>query len=289
MSDLSKLTDRQLQAHISATQKQYNDKIKTKKSGDKILALKYKKRLDELKQEQTHRKKGKKETKPQTVAPPKKQIVVQRKNNKVNSAIKYKCKFKTTDKILVVSVDDLDNVKHMGELITYLKSSNIPVTLFPHAGANKAILKEMKALPNAKQGWYGKFPEKLDANPLPGTDKSVIAWSHGQDSEGRKKNIGKSTIARGTRPNTPRDFGKFDQHDLPSVSLGDKPSANIKSERNKVLTNGGVLSVHLHHAGYDEKRKKKNVGLNELKETVAKFKAKGGKIVHMEQLKGCGK
>ena len=232
-------------------------------------------KLTDSKQEQKNRVAGKK-------------IVEQKKNNRVNSK-KYKCKFKATDKILVVSVDDLDNVEHMGELISYLKSSNIPVTLFPHVGAKKVILKEMTALPNAKQGWHGELPEKLDATPLSGTDKSVIAWSHGRDSEGRKEKIGKGTVARGTRPNTPRGFGEFDQHDLPSVSLGDKPSANIKSERNKVLTNGGVLSVHLHHAGYDKKTKKKNVGLNELKETVAKFKAKGGKIVHMEQLKGCGK
>ncbi len=199
-----------------------------------------------------------------------------------NNIAKPSKKFKATDKILVISVDDLDNVKHMHELIKYLTISNIPVTLFPHIGADQGILKEMRALPNAKQGWHGEPPRRLDANPLSGTDKTVIAWSYGEDSEGRKKNLGNDTIARGTIGRSTA-IGKFDQHNLPSLSLGDIPNTNLIAERNKVLKNGGVLSVHLHHAG------KGGVGLKELKETVAAFKAKGGKIVHMEQLKGYGK
>ena len=103
--------------------------------------------------------------------------------------MKYKCRFKPTDKILVVSVDDLDNVEQMKPLTQYLKNSNIAVTLFPHIGANKKTLAEMKALPNAKQGWHGKLPNKLDAKPLAGTDKTVIAWSNGRDDEGRMKKL----------------------------------------------------------------------------------------------------
>jgi len=189
------------------------------------------------------------------------------------------CKFKATDKLLVVSVDDLDSKKsNMNELSNYLKQSKTPATLFPHIDADQNILKEMKGFPNTKQGWHGVRPKKLDAKPLPGTDKSVIAWSHGVDGEGRKKSLGSNAIARGTRCAV-NDYGIFDQHQMNSCSLNDNPNPNLKKVRNKVLNNGGILSVHLH----------KSEGLTHLKETVSEFNKKGGKIVHFNQLKGCGK
>ena len=204
-------------------------------------------------------------------------------NPKSPTSKNHGCKFKTTDKLLAVSVDDLYDKKRMPKLTEYLKNSGIPVTLFPHSGANKNILKEMRALPNGKLGWHGKIPGKLDATPPNGTDKSVIAWSHGKDGENRKKELGKETIARGVLCDREKRIGKFDQHDMPSCSLGDKPNILLKKERDNVLKNGGILSVHLHHAG------KGKAGLYELKQTVDIFKANGGKIIHIDQLKGCGK
>ncbi len=189
------------------------------------------------------------------------------------------CKFKATDKLLVVSVDDLDSKKsNMNELSNYLKKSKIPTTLFPHIDADQNILNEMKRLPNTKQGWHGVRKHKLDEKPLAGTDKSVIAWSYGADGEGRKKSLGSNTMARGVRCDV-NDYGKFDQHQMNSCSLNDNPNPTLKKNRNKVLSNGGILSVHLH----------KSEGLTHLKETVSEFNKKGGKIVHIDQLKGCGK
>lgn len=194
------------------------------------------------------------------------------------------CKFKTTDKLLAVSVDDLFDKDRMPKLTEYLKNSGIPVTLFPHSDANKEILKEMSALPNAKLGWHGKNEGVLDdPKTFQGIDTSVIAWSHGKDFENRKKELGKETIARGVHCDREKRKGKFDQHDMPSCSLGDKPNLYLKQERDNVLHNGGILSIHLHHAG------KGNAGLYELRKTVGIFKANGGKIVHIDELKGCGK
>lgn len=202
-------------------------------------------------------------------------------NSKSPTSKNHGCKFKATDKLLVVSVDDLDSKKsNMNELIKYLKKSKIPATLFPHIGADKNILKEMKNPPNTKQGWHGVRPKKLDPEPLPGTDKSVIAWSHGIDGEGIKKTLGHNTIARGVACHR-NIIGKFDQLQMTSCSINDRPKdiSQHKKIRKEVLENGGVLSVHLH----------KSEGLDHLKETVNEFNKKGRKIVHIDQLKGCGK
>ena len=296
MSDLSNLSDGQLQANITATQKQFNTAIKSKKPKDKIKASKLKKRLDELKQEQANRKNG---VKSLTTTPSKKHTIFQRKNNKI-PAKKYKCRFKPTDKILVISIDDLNDPKKIGGLIHYLKMSKVPVTLFPHSGADANVLQKIRVATRTKQGWHGIKNYELDANPLPGTDKSVIAWSFGKDGEDRKSKLGKDTIARGTDGNQNPGIGKFDQHEMPSVSLGIKGNNNIKNQVKKILKSGGVLSVHLHHDGdgwskWKKRDKKKNpelfygAGVLDLKDTVEAFKKNNGKIIFMEELKGCGK
>ncbi len=138
----------------------------------------------------------------------------------------------------------------------------------------------MKNLPNTKQGWHGIKPKKLDSKPLAGTDKSVIAWSHGVDGEGQKKSLGNNAIARGVACHR-NIIGEFEQLQMASCTINDRPKdiSQHKKICKEVLENGGVLSVHLH----------KSEGLDHLKETVSEFKKKGGKIIHIDQLKGCGK
>ncbi|PID48683.1 MAG: hypothetical protein CR991_10545 [Proteobacteria bacterium] len=100
--------------------------------------------------------------------------------NVSSSSASNHCKFKETDKLLVVSVDDLDShPQKMAKLTEYLKKSGIPATLFPHSKANPEVLNSMSQLPNTKLGWHGTVPGKLDNPPQVGVDKTVIAWSHG--------------------------------------------------------------------------------------------------------------
>lgn len=192
------------------------------------------------------------------------------------------CKFKSSDKVLAISIDDLDSLSQkMKALTDYLAQKNLPATLFPHKGANPVNIQDMQSRLNEKFGWHGEAKNKLDKNPPSFVDQSVIAWSWGIDGEGKKAEIkGNSNIvARGTLCDRNKGFGSFNQHDVPSCSIGSKYNSQLDKEREKVLSSGGVLSVHMHNSD----------GLQQLKDTVEKFERKGGKFVYLNQLKGCGK
>ncbi len=204
-------------------------------------------------------------------------------NNVENtSTANSSCKFKSGDKVLAISVDDLDSSPQEMKMLTdYLARKNLPVTLFPHKGANPLNIQDMQSRLNEKFGWHGEAKNKLDKNPPSFVDKSVIAWSWGKDGEGKKAEIKGDTnvVARGTLCDRNKRFGSFDQHDVPSCSIGVKYNSQLDKERENVLNNGGVLSVHTHNSD----------GLQQLKDTVEEFERKGGKFIHLDQLKGCGK
>ena len=191
------------------------------------------------------------------------------------------CKFKETDKLLVVSVDDLDShPQKMKQLTDYLRTSGIPATLFPHSRANPEVLNSMSQLPNTRLGWHGIAPGKLDNPPQAGVDKTVIAWSHGEDYEGRERRLGSNEVARGTRSDGQFRINEFDQHNIPSFTINnDEPSIFLEQRKKDVLSNGGLLSYHLHNS----------TGLKTLSSTVNEFRKNDGKIVHLSELKGCGK
>ena len=191
------------------------------------------------------------------------------------------CKFKETDKLLVVSVDDLDShPQKMKQLTDYLRTSGIPATLFPHSRANPEVLNSMSQLPNTKLGWHGTAQGKLDNPPQAGVDKTVIAWSHGEDYEGRERRLGSNEVARGTRSDGQFRINEFDQHNIPSFTLNDNEPSDFHKERKKeILSEGGVLSYHLHNSK----------GLNTLSSTVNEFRQNDGKVVYLGELKGCGK
>lgn len=201
--------------------------------------------------------------------------------NASSSSASNHCKFKESDKLLVVSVDDLDShPQKMQPLTDYLRASGIPATLFPHSKANPEVLNSMSQLPNTKLGWHGIVPGKLDNPPLAGVDKTVIAWSHGEDYEDREKKLDRNEVARGTRSDGQFRIKEFDQHNIPSFTLkNDEPSSFLKQRKSEVLSQGGVLSYHLHNSH----------GLKTLSSTVNEFRQNGGKIVHLSELKGCGK
>lgn len=210
--------------------------------------------------------------------------------NASNSPTSNSCKFKETDRLLVVSVDDLDShPQKMKQLTDYLRTSGTPATLFPHSKPNPEVLNSMSQLPNTRLGWHGTAPGKLDNPHQAGVDKTVIAWSHGVDAEGKKAEIkGDSNIvARGVLCDREKRLGKFDQHEISSCTIGHDPKPEIQKQnetqlrrqRQEVLNNGGILSVHMHNSD----------GLHLLKETVEEFERKGGIFIHLNQLKGCGK
>lgn len=191
------------------------------------------------------------------------------------------CKFKETDKLLVVSVDDLDShPQQMKKLTDYLRTSGIPATLFPHSKVNSEVLNSTSQLPNTKLGWHGTIPGKLDNPPHEGVDKTVIAWSHGEDKEGRERKLGGNEVARGTKSDGQFRINEFDQHNIPSFTFNnDEPSVFLEQRKNDVLNQGGVLSYHLHNS----------TGLKTLSSTVSEFRQNGGKVIHLSELKGCGK
>ena len=204
-----------------------------------------------------------------------------------SSSASNHCKFKETDKLLVVSIDDLDShPQKMKQLTDYLRTSGIPATLFPHSKANPEVLNTMSQLPNTQLGWHGTALGKLDKPSQAGVDKTVIAWSYGVDAEGKKAEIkGNSNIvARGVLCDREK---KFDQHEISSCTIGNDPRPEIqkqneiqlRTQRQEILNNGGVLSVHMHNSD----------NLHLLRETVEEFERKGGRVIHLDQLKGCGK
>lgn len=200
----------------------------------------------------------------------------------LNIASNHNCKFGVNDKILAISVDDLDShPSKMQQLTNYLSENKLPVTLFPHSGAKPENLHPPIEQPlNAEFGWHGTEANKLDPSPPAFVDQSVIAWSAGKDGETRKIQMkgDSGIIARGTHCDTEKRIGQFDQHDIPSCSLGSAYNATLDREQDKVLKNGGILSVHLHNSE----------GLDQLKTVVNDFKQKGGLIIHLSDLKGCG-
>lgn len=199
------------------------------------------------------------------------------------------CKFKANDRMLAITVDDLDSSpQKMTTLADYLAKENLPVTLFPHKGANPSNIQDMKNRLNEKFGWHGEIRNQLDKNPPSFVDKSVIAWSWGRDGEGKKAEIkgDYNFVARGVLCDREKRIGEFNQHEVSSCTIGHdlRPAIQEKNEeelgrqREKVLKGGGVLSVHLHNSD----------GLHLLEETVDAFKNNGGKFIHLNQLKGCG-
>lgn len=200
--------------------------------------------------------------------------------NVSSSPTSNSCKFKETDRLLVVSVDDLDShSQKMKQLTDYLRTSGIPTTLFPHSKANPEVLNSMSQLPNTKLGWHGTVPGKLDNPPQAGVDKTVIAWSYGEDNEGRERKLGSNEVARGTKSDGQFRINEFDQHNIPSFTLNnDEPSVFLEQRKSDVLNQGGVLSYHLHNS----------TGLKTLSSTVNEFRQNGGKVVHLSELKGCG-
>ncbi len=140
----------------------------------------------------------------------------------------------------------------------------------------------MQSRLNKKFGWHGEAQKKLDKNPPSFIDKSVIAWSWGKDGEGKKAEIkgDANVVARGTLCDRNKRFGSFDQHDIPSCSIGAKYNLQLDKEREKVLNNGGVLSLYICTT---------QMCLQQLKDTVEKFERKEGKFIHLDQLRDCGK
>ncbi|MEZ5478939.1 MAG: hypothetical protein R3E95_16110 [Thiolinea sp.] len=115
------------------------------------------------------------------------------------------------------------------------------------------------------------------------------------DAEGKKSEIkGNSNIvARGVLCDRGKQIGKVDHvdqlldlHEISSCTIGHDSRPKIQKQnedqlekqREKVLNDGGVLSVHLHNSD----------GLHLLEDTVNEFKKKGGTFVYLDQLKGCG-
>ena len=161
-----------------------------------------------------------------------------------SSSASNHCKFKETDKLLVVSIDDLDShPQKMKQLTDYLRTSGISTTLFPHSKANSEVLNSMSQLPNTQLGWHGTAPGKLDNPPQAGVDKTVIAWSHGIDSEGRENRLGSNEVAKGSKSDGQFRINEFDQHNIPSFTLdNNEPSVFLKQRKEDILSKGGVLS-----------------------------------------------